>query len=451
MNDDDFDLFVIGGGSGGVRAARMAASYGARVALAEEDRLGGTCVNVGCIPKKLFVYASHYRHDFEDARGFGWDVRAAGFDWQKLLAAKDAEIERLNGVYAHILDTAGVQRIAGRAELVDGHTVQVGEQSYRSRYILIAVGGQPRLPRWPGAELGITSNEAFHLPELPRRVLICGGGYIAVEFAGIFHGLGVEVTQLYRGPLFLRGFDDDLRTTLATAMRDTGIDLRFDRNIASLERREDGLLATLSDGSHHETDVALLAIGREPRTANLGLDRAGVALNDGGAIAVDDYGRSNIESIYAVGDVTDRIQLTPVALAEGAAVAATLFAGRPTRPDHDNVPSAVFSQPPIATVGLTETDARQRVGEVDIYRSTFRPLKHTVSGRDERAMMKLVVDGKSDRLLGVHVVGSDAAEIVQGFAVAVKMGATKAQLDATIGIHPTAAEELVTMRTKVST
>ncbi len=444
----DYDLFTIGGGSGGVRGARVAAGYGARVALAEERQLGGTCVNVGCIPKKLFYYASHFREDFEDARAYGWDVPPATFSWPQLLARKDREIARLNGVYRGILDRAGVTVFEGRATLVDAHTVEVAGRRITAAHILIAVGGTPRLPRWPGREHAITSNEAFHLPALPERIVICGGGYIASEFAGIFHGMGVAVTQLYRGELFMRGFDDDLRHGLAEEMRRKGIDLRFGCNVAACERHAGGLRVRLSDGSQLDTDQLMVAIGRDPLTDGLGLDAAGVACDDNGAVLVDAYGKTNVDSIYAVGDVTDRIKLTPVALAEGMAVAATLFGGRPTRCDHRDVPSAVFSQPSIGTVGLTEAEARAAC-EIDVYRSRFRSLKHTLTDRQDQMLMKLVVARDTQQVLGVHVLGPDAGEIIQGFAVALKMGATKADLDRTIGIHPTAAEELVTMRTPV--
>jgi len=451
MADYDFDLFTIGGGSGGVRGARIAAGLGARVALAEERYLGGTCVNVGCVPKKLLVYAAHYGGDFDDAHAFGWDLGSRTFDWQRLIANKDTEIARLNGVYARLLDSAGVKRIEGRATLLDAHTVEVEAQRFSSaRNILIAVGGWPRIPKFEGADLGITSNEVFSLERLPQRVVICGGGYIAVEFAGIFHGLGAQVTQLYRRDLFLRGFDDDVRKTLADEMRKRGIDLRFNCNLSRLERRGSAIDATLSDDSHVECDEVLFAIGRVPLTENLGLEEAGVTLDAEGNIVVDELSRTSVDNIFAVGDVTGRIALTPVALAEGSAVAMTLFGDCETKPDHSFVPSAVFSQPSVGCVGFTEQQARERFGQIDTYRSTFRPLRHTVSGRDERTMMKLVVDGATDRVLGCHMVGPDAGEIIQGFAVAMKLGATKAQLDATIGVHPTAAEELVTMRTKVS-
>jgi glutathione reductase (NADPH) len=450
MAEYDYDLFTIGAGSGGVRAARFSAGLGARVAIAEERDLGGTCVNVGCIPKKLFVYASHFREDFEDAAGFGWTVGPRSFDWPTLIANKDREIARLNGVYAKLLDDAGVTRIEGRARIVDPHTVEVAGRRMTAEHILVATGGWPWLPGIPGIEHAISSNEAFHLESLPRRALVVGGGYIAVEFAGIFHGLGAEVVQLYRGPLFLRGFDDDVRATLAEEMQRKGIDLRFEANPEKIEKSAAGLLVTLSDGSRIETDLVLYATGRQPLTADLGLEGAGVELDGEGAIVVDDYSRTRVPSIWAIGDATNRINLTPVALSEGMAFAKTAFGGEPTRPDHEDVPSAVFSQPPTASVGATEHEARERYGEVAIYRSRFRALKHTLSGREEKTMMKLIVDVASDRVVGCHMVGPDAGEIVQGVAIALKCRATKAQFDATIGIHPTAAEEFVTMREPVS-
>jgi glutathione reductase (NADPH) len=443
----EFDLFTIGGGSAGVRASRVSAGLGARIALAEERQLGGTCVNVGCIPKKLFVYAAHFAEDFEDAAGFGWSVGEPRFDWTRLRDNKDREIERLNRVYAGLLDAVGVTRIEGRARVLDAHTVEVGERRYTAEHILIAVGGWPSMPAIPGIEHAQSSNEMFHLKELPRRAIIVGGGYIAVEFAGILHGLGVEVTQLYRGDLFLRGFDDDARDALALAMRCKGIDLRFGARPARLERRGDAVIALLEDGRALEADLVLFATGRRPLTADLGLERAGVALGPSGAVIVDACSRSSVPSIWAIGDATDRLQLTPVALHEAMCLARTLFGGAPTPPDHTNVPRCVFGTPPLAAVGLTEAEARARCESVVIYRTNFRPLKHTLSGRDEQTMMKLVVDGVSDRVLGAHMVGPEAGEIIQGIAIAIKLGATKAQFDATVGIHPTAAEEFVTMRT----
>jgi len=449
MAQYDYDLFTIGAGSGGVRASRMSASFGAKVAVAEERYLGGTCVNVGCIPKKLLVYASHYGEDFADAAGYGWTIEERKLDWSKLLANKNNEIQLLNGIYREILGDAGVEILEGRAEILDPHTVAVDGKRYTAKYILVAVGSWPVVPKIPGAEHAISSNEAFHLTDLPKKVIIVGGGYIGVEFAGIFHGLGCYTSQLYRGELFLRGFDDDIRRALADEMRKRGIDLRFNADIKRIDKSGNTLKATLNDGGVIEAEQILYATGRAPLTDKLGLDRAGVQLKGNGAVVVDAYSRSNVDSIYAIGDCTDRMMLTPVAIAEGMAVANTLFNGKPTQPRYLNVPTAIFSSPNCGTVGLTEREARQRYGQVDIYRSTFRPLKHTLTGRDERTMMKLIVDGASDRVLGCHMVGADAGEIVQGLAVALNCGATKAQFDATIGIHPTAAEEFVTMRTKV--
>jgi len=446
----DFDLFTIGAGSAGVRASRMSARYGARVAVAEERELGGTCVNVGCIPKKLLVYASAFRSDVEDAAGFGWSARRPTHDWGALIRNKDTEIARLNGVYAGLLDAAGVQRIEGRARLVDAHTVAVGRETFSAEHILVATGSWPHLPPIPGIEHVITSNEAFHLEAMPERPIIVGGGYIAVEFAGILHGLGAHVTQLYRGPLFLRGFDEDVRRHLAEELHAQGIDLRFDACIAKVEKASDGgLRATLEDGTRLEGDAILYATGRHPLTGGLGLEELKVVLRPNGAIAVDEYSRSSVPSVWAIGDVTDRMNLTPVAIHEGMCLAATLFDGRPTKPVYENVPSAVFSQPPIGAVGLTEAEARERYGAVDVYRTGFRELKHTLSGRQERTLMKLVVDAATERVVGAHMVGGHAGEIIQGVAIALVCGATKAQFDATIGIHPTSAEEFVTMREKV--
>jgi len=448
MPDFDFDLFVIGAGSGGVRASRVSASFGARVAVAEEGPLGGTCVNLGCIPKKLLVYASHFREEVRVAeQGYGWRVGETHFDWSTLIAAKDREIARLNGVYGQLLAEAGVERIAGRARLVDPHRVEVDGREYRARHILVATGSRPfRPPEIEGIECAITSDEAFHLPRLPRRVIIVGGGYIAVEFACILHGLGAEVVQLYRGPLFLRGFDDDAREHLAGEMRAKGIDLRFERVPTRIETASTGVRAHLDDGSELLADEILVATGRRPKSADLGLEQLGVELAENGAIRVDTYSRSSLPSVWAIGDVTDRVNLTPVAIHEAVCLANTLFNDRPMKPDHENVPAAVFSQPQLATVGLDEASARARSGEIDVYRSRFRGLKHTLTDVEEKMMMKLVVERASGRVLGLHVVGPDAAEIVQGFAVAIKAGLTKADFDATIGIHPTAAEELVTMR-----
>ncbi len=442
----DFDLFVIGAGSGGVRAARMSAALGAQVAIAEDRYLGGTCVNVGCIPKKLFVYASHFSEDFVDARGFGWDVGGAQFNWPRLLENKNREIARLNGVYERLLQDSGAQLINGRARLLDAHTVIVGEKRYGAERILIATGGWPRVPVFPGREHVITSNEVFHLEHLPRRAVVVGGGYIAVEFAGIFHGLGVHTTQLYRGDLFLRGFDLECRTFLAGEIRKRGVDLRFNSDVSAVAKTPDGLSVRLADGEMLNTDLVLYATGRAPNTANLGLESAGVTLKPGGAIVVNDALQSSVPHIYAIGDVTDRVNLTPVATAEGTALARSLFGGTPSRVDYDGIPSSVFCQPNLATVGATEDTARARGREILVFRSTFTPLKQTLGGRNEKVFMKLVVDQVTDRVLGAHMIGPDAGEIIQGIAVAIKAGATKAMFDATIGIHPTAAEEFVTMR-----
>ncbi|MCH6562981.1 MAG: glutathione-disulfide reductase [Myxococcales bacterium] len=445
----DYDLFTIGAGSGGVRASRVSAGLGARVAIAEERYLGGTCVNVGCIPKKLLVYASHYTEDFEDARAYGWTVGKSSFDWATLIRNKDREIARLNEVYRKLLDQSGVKQIEGRARIVDQNTVAIGDRTFSAKNILIATGSWPSVPEIPGIEHAITSNEAFHLKQLPRRVIVVGGGYIAVEFASIFHGLGAETTELYRGPLFLRGFDHDVRQVLAEEMRKKEIDLRFDLNIESIEQADDHLLATLSDGSKLEADQIMYATGRLPATSDLGLEEAGVELNQKGAVVVDEFSRSTVANIWAIGDVTDRINLTPVAIHEGMALAETLFHDRPTKPDHENVASAVFSQPQIGAVGLNETKARERYTELEIFRTRFRPLKHTLTGQDETTMMKLIVDRASGRVVGAHMVGPEAGEIIQGIAIAIKCRATKAEFDATIGLHPTSAEEFVTMRESV--
>jgi glutathione reductase (NADPH) len=450
MAQYDYDLFTIGAGSGGVRASRMSASYGARVAVAEERYLGGTCVNVGCIPKKLLVYAAHFSEDFEDAAGFGWTVRDRHVDWEKLITNKNTEITRLNGVYRKLLQDSGVTIFESRAEVVDPHTVVLNGTKITANYILIAVGSWPEVPNFPGSEFAMTSNEIFFLPELPEKMIIVGGGYIGVEFAGIFHGLGVEVTQLYWETLFLRGFDDDCRKALAEEMRKKGIDLRFKADIEKIEKRGPRLRATLKDGVVLEADQILYATGRLPNTRSLGLENTGVQIKENGAVIVDDYSKTNVESIYAIGDCTDRLMLTPVAIAEGRAVAETLFNHNPMKPNYVNVPSVVFSQPNLGTVGLTEAEARARFSSIDVYKTTFKPLKHTLTGRDERTLMKIVVDRATDKVLGCHMVGPDAGEIIQGLAVAMNCGATKAQFDATIGIHPTAAEEFVTMRTAVA-
>jgi glutathione reductase (NADPH) len=450
MAQYDYDLFTIGAGSGGVRASRVSAAYGAKVAVAEERYLGGTCVNVGCIPKKLLVYAAHFSGDFDDAAGYGWTVGKRHVDWAKLIANKNKEISRLNDVYRKLLQDSGVTVMDSRAEIVDPHTVVVGGKTITAKYILVGVGSWPMVPKFSGSGHAITSNEMFFLPALPQKIIIVGGGYIGVEFAGILHGLGVEVTQLYWGPLFLRGFDYDCRETLAEEMKKRGIDLRFNADIETIEKTEVGLRATLNGGVTIEADQILYATGRVPKTGSLGLENAGVRMDKDGAVLVDDYSKTNVDSVYAIGDCTSRMMLTPVAIAEGRAVAETLFNNNPMKPNYINVPSAVFSIPNIGTVGLTETQALQQYEKIEVYKTTFKPLKHTLSGRDERTMMKIVVDHATDRVVGCHMVGSDAGEIIQGLAVAINCGATKAQFDATIGIHPTAAEEFVTMRTTVA-
>jgi glutathione reductase (NADPH) len=448
MSSHDFDLITLGAGSGGVRASRLAAQAGKRVAVIEESRVGGTCVMRGCVPKKLLVYGAHFAQDLADCQGYGWSVEGVAFDWARLIVAKNAELNRLEGVYQRILRDNGVTLIEGRGVLRDSQTVMVGDKAYTAATILIATGGRPSLPAIPGIEHAVTSNEALDLMQLPGRVVIVGGGYIAVEFAGIFNTLGVAVTQVLRGDTVLRGFDQDVRAALAEEMVRAGIDLRTETQVQSIERSGRGYSVRLSGDETVETDLILYATGRAPNTAGLGLERAGVVLNGKGAVVVDPYSRTNVANIWAVGDVTDRVNLTPVAINEAVAFVKTAFLGTPAAMDYGAIPSAVFSQPPIATVGLTEAEARQRFGEVDVYLSRFRPMRNILAGRDERTMMKLVVDRASDRVLGLHMVGADAPEIVQGFAVALKCGATKAQFDATVGIHPTAAEELVTMREK---
>ena len=447
----DYDLFVIGAGSGGVRAARISAGYGAKVAVAEEYRVGGTCVIRGCVPKKLMVYASRFADDFADAAGFGWTVGTPTFDWAKLIANKDKEIGRLEGAYGKTLGNANVEIIRSRAVLEGAHTIRLlaDNRKVTAKTVLIATGAWPFVDKTvPGAGHMITSNEVFHLPKQPKRVVIVGGGYIAVEFAGVFHGLGSETTLLYRGEEILRGFDDDLRKALHTEYEKRGIRVRCKTSVARIEKTADGLAVQLTDGAVIAADAVMAATGRVPNTAKLGLETAGVVLDKHGAIAVDAASRTNVPAIYAVGDVTNRLNLTPVAIREGHAFADTLFGGKPIEVDHHNVPTAVFSTPEMGTVGLTEAAARKAHGEIDIYKASFRPMRHVLTGRDERMLMKLVVDAKSQRVLGVHILGPDAGEMAQLAGIAVKMGATKAQFDATMAVHPTAAEELVTMRTK---
>ena len=449
----DFDLFVIGAGSGGVRAARMSAGFGARVGIAEDRYLGGTCVNVGCVPKKLLVYASHFSEDFEDAAAYGWNVAADSFDWQRLIENKNNEIARLNGVYERLLKNAGVELIEGRATVADPHTVEVNNKRYTTERILIATGGWPTVPDIPGKEYVITSNEAFYLDSLPDRIVIVGGGYIAVEFAGIFNGLGVDTTLLYRGPLFMRGFDDELREILAEEIRKKGVDLKFNTDVNSIEKNGDEYLIHLNNTGDSSsspgaltTDLVMYATGRHPKTDGLGLEKIGVEMNWNGAVIVNDDYQTSVPSLYAIGDVTHRFNLTPVATAEGTVLARNLYGKQSGRVSYDDIPTCVFSQPNLGTVGVTEAEAREKYGAIDIYKASFRPMKHTMTGSDEKTFMKLIVDRKSDRVIGVHMIGPDAGEIIQGMAIALKAGATKAEFDATIGIHPTAAEEFVTMR-----
>jgi glutathione reductase (NADPH) len=449
----DYDLFVIGAGSGGVRAARIASLAGARVAIAEEYRVGGTCVIRGCVPKKLLVYGAEFSQHLADAKGYGWSIGDATFSWPALRDAVQKEVTRLSGIYNSNLAKAGVTAFEERAELVDAHTVKLAKSNSEitAERILVATGGAPYLPEGlPGIELGITSNEAFHLPELPRRVLILGGGYIALEFANIFAGLGSEVRIVHRGDRVLRGFDDDLRAHMHIESERIGVRLTMKTTITKLEAAGKARRATLSTGEKLETDVVLYAIGRVPNTAGLGLERAAVKTDEAGAVIVDEYSKSCIDSVYAIGDVTNRMNLTPVAIRDGHSFADTVYNARPTPVDHRSVPSAVFGRPPIGTVGLTETDARRSHGAVDIYRTNFRPMRTAFIGGEQRTLMKLVVDAKTDQLLGVHIAGTDAPEMIQLAAVAVKAGVTKTQWDSTVALHPTAAEELVLMREKVA-
>lgn len=449
MSSYDFDLFTIGAGSGGVAASRRAGAYGARVAICEESRTGGTCVIRGCVPKKLLVYGATFADAFADAPGFGWESVRPGFDWATLIRAKDAEIARLEVVYKNLLDGAGVTRIEGRGRLVDAHTVEVAGKRYTAAQILIAAGAHPVVPAVPGIEAAITSNEALDLEALPRRIIIVGGGYIAVEFAGIFAALGTEVTLVIRGEELLNGFDDDVRATVALEMRGRGIEIRARTEIVGIEKGPGGITATTRLGEELAADVIFYATGRRPNTKGIGLEEVGVRLTEAGAVVVDEWSRSSVPNIWAVGDVTNRLNLTPVAIVEGRALVETLFNDNPMKPDHTNVPTAVFSQPPVGAVGLTERQARAAYRTIDVYRTRFKPMKNTLAGRDERTMMKLIVDRASDRVLGCHMVGADAPEIIQGLAIALKCGATKRQFDQTIGIHPSAAEEFVTMRERV--
>ena len=431
-----------------MRASRVSALYGARVAIAEPGRFGGTCVNVGCIPKKLFSYAAHWREDFQLARAYGWTAGEPRFDWPTLLANKDREIARLNGVYERVLVNAGVEIHRARATVIGPNEVDVDGKRRTAKHIVVATGSWPQLPAIPGIEHAITSNEAFHLEHLPRRAVVVGGGYIALEFASIFHGLGVDTTLAYRGKRLLRGFDADLGTRIAEEMSAKGIEIRLGCEPAALRKQGGEIEIEFTDGSIQRTDLVMFATGRRPNTAKLGLESAGVRLAAAGAVIVDKYSASSVPSIHAVGDVTNRINLTPVATAEAMWLALTLFRGEPTPVDHENVPTAVFANPNLATVGLSEEKARERFGAVDVYKTSFRALKLTMSDQQERTFMKLVVDRASQRVVGAHMIGADAGEIIQGIAIAVKLGATKAEFDATIGIHPTAAEEFVTMREK---
>ena len=450
MADHDVDLFVIGAGSGGVRAARIAASHGARVMAAEEYRVGGTCVIRGCVPKKLLVYASRFSHEFEDAAGYGWTVPDRTFHWSALIANKDREIARLEAAYIATLERYNVALVKARAVLEDAHTVRLATgASVRSKTILISTGAWPHLgPNIPGLEHAISSNEAFHLPELPRRIVVQGGGYIAVEFACIFAGLGSEVTLVYRGENILRGFDDDVREHLRNEMQSRGITVTCGHTVTEIQKTGEEFVTRLSDKSTIKSDKVMFAIGRRPNVSGFGLERLGIRISGHGGIEVDEFSRTSVSNIYAVGDVTNRVNLTPVAIREGHAFADTVFGGKPTPVDHTNVPTAVFSEPEVGVIGLTETQARERLAKLDVYKTTFRPMKATLSGRNTRTFMKLLVDGTTDRVVGCHIVGPDAGELIQVVGIAVKMGATKADFDATMAVHPTAAEELVTMREK---
>jgi glutathione reductase (NADPH) len=450
MAEFDVDLFVIGGGSGGVRAARIAAGHGARVVIAEEYRMGGTCVIRGCVPKKLFVMGSHVHQEIEDAAGFGWTIPTPTFDWRTLVANKDKEIARLEGIYTSNVEKAGAEVVKTRAVILDPHTLRLTDgRTVKARTILVATGSTPNHgPGIPGIEHVISSNEAFHLPALPKRIVIQGGGYIALEFACIFAGFGSDVTVIYRGDNILRGFDEDVRTHVRAEMEKQGITILTGCTVTKIDKQGKDFTSHLSNGSSLASDQVMFAIGRHPNVAKLGLENAGVAINPhNGGIAVDAWSKTSVPNIYAIGDVTHRVNLTPVAIREGHAFADTVFGQRPVQVDHATIPTAVFSQPEVGTVGLTETEARAQFSHVDIYKTTFRPIKSTMSGRDTRVLMKLLVDGLTDRVLGCHIVGDSAAEIIQAVAIAVKMKATKADFDATVALHPTAAEELVTMRT----
>jgi glutathione reductase (NADPH) len=447
----DYDLFIIGAGSGGVRASRIAAGYGARVGICEDYRVGGTCVIRGCVPKKLLVYGSKFAHEFEDAAAYGWVRPEASHSWATLRDNVQKEVDRLNAVYIRLLEGPGVKIHMGRGRLMDRHTIQVGSDTITADKILIATGGRPEVPQIPGREFAITSNEAFHLPDpLPKRITIVGGGYIAVEFAGIFNGLGSQVDLVIRRDRVLRGFDEECRTFVHEALKASGINMRTETQIQRIRAAKDGkgpFECHTPLGGMFETDLVMYATGRVPNTAGIGLEKAGVQLDKAGAIAVDEWSKTTADNIWAVGDVTDRIALTPVALMEGHCFADTVFGNKPRKPDHRDVPSAVFCQPEMANVGLTEEEARVRLGELRVFTSAFTPMKYTISGRKQRSFMKLLVEAATDKVVGAHMVGDDAAELIQGLAIAIKAGATKAQFDATVGIHPTAGEEFVTMRT----
>ena len=450
MNTHDIDLFVIGAGSGGVRAARMAASMGLKVVIAESQHLGGTCVNVGCVPKKLMVYAAHFNEDFAAAKGFGWTLSTPQFNWAQLMAQKNDEINRLQNVYGNLLTISGVEVVTGKAILIDAHTVQINNIRYQCKNILIATGGKPLIPDIPGREFIKTSNEMFSLSQLPQSIVIVGGGYIAVEFAGIMHGLGVKTTLCYRGQQLLRGFDEDIRDFVAHEMIKKGIDIRFNTDISHIETANNHYQVHTVDSDILTADLVLYATGRTPNTDGLQLEKVGVELDQNGAIKVDNTYQSSVASIYALGDVTNRFNLTPVATAEAMAFVNQLVGNTVTPVDYDLIPTAVFSQPNVATVGLTEAAARARYTDIDVYKSTFTAMKHTLSGLGEKTLVKMIVNRENDKVLGVHMVGADAGEIIQGMAVALKAGATKAIFDATIGIHPTVAEEFVTLRTPVA-
>ncbi|MFU8789258.1 MAG: glutathione-disulfide reductase [Methylobacter sp.] len=446
MTQYDYDLFVIGAGSGGVRAANMAAGLGVNVAIAEQRHIGGTCVNVGCVPKKLLVYASQFQEQFQAAGGFGWTLELPSFNWASLIASKNQEIKRLQAIYRSRLQQSGVRVITGRAKVLDAHTVAVDTAQYSAERIVITTGGWPFVPDIAGKQHIVTSDDMFFLEQLPKRIIIVGGGYIAVEFAGILHGLGVDTTLCHRGEKLLSGFDQDIQNFLAAEMTRKGIKLLFNTDIAAIENADDAFAVQLIDGSKMTTDLVLYATGRTPNSTGFGLETLGVELDDDGAIKVNDNYQTNVPSIYALGDVTNRVNLTPVAIAEGVALVNALYAKQPRPVDYDNIPTAVFSRPDIGSVGLTEAQAREKYPDIDIYQTRFTPMKNALSGQDEKTLMKMIVVRSTDRVVGLHMVGSDAPEIIQGMAVAIRAGATKAVFDSTIGVHPTAAEEFVSLR-----